>query len=498
MSTQPLVIRNGQSVAWADVPRVGIEELGAYLAHRVSHGGRLVAFSGMRRRDSGLEALAVVADDSAGTLGLLVTTLGDGYAALTLRCPQAHHFERELHEQWGVVPEGHPWLRPVRFPPGDGRDAIGIMDFFQVEGEEIHEVGVGPVHAGIIEPGHFRFCCHGEDVLHLEISLGYQHRGVERALVGGPDRRTIHYLETVAGDTSVGHALAYCEAVEALGERTCTPRAARLRAVALELERIANHVGDLGALAGDVGYLPTASYCGGLRGDVLNLTALLCGSRLGRGLIRPGGLGLAPGAEQLAELRERLARACQDTARAADLMRNASSVRARFERIGILDAESARSLGMVGPAARASGVAIDVRRDHPTGAYHDGRPVEIAHGTSGDVFARAEQRVLEIERSARYVDALLADPGDGECLASPQPPEVLASGKLVVSLVEGWRGEICHIALTGEDGRVARYKVVDPSFHNWYGLALALRGQAILDFPVCNKSFNLSYCGHDL
>jgi len=497
MSVRPLAIRNAVPVAWADVPRVGIEELAAYVAHRVRLGGRLVAFSGMRRGDSRLEALAVVADDSAGTLGLLLTTLGDAYVALTPSCPQAHHFERELHEQWGVLPEGHPWLKPVRFPAGADRPAIGMANFFRVTGEEVHEVGVGPVHAGIIEPGHFRFSCHGEEVLHLEISLGYQHRGVERALIGGPNRRTIHYLETTAGDTSVGHTLAYCQAVEALGGIGCAPRATRLRAVSLELERIANHVGDLGALAGDVGYLPTASYCGGLRGDVLNLTAMLCGSRLGRGLIRPGGLGLSPGADELAELRERLARVCRDAARAADLMRGASSVRARFERIGILDAESARSLGMVGPPARASGIDIDVRRDHPTGAYH-GQALEVALGSGGDVFARAEQRVLEIERSARLVDTLLADPGEGDCLAPAGPPARLVAGKLVVSMVEGWRGEICHIALTGEDGRFARYKIIDPSFHNWYGLALALRGQAILDFPVCNKSFNLSYCGHDL
>jgi len=451
----------------------------------------------MQRDGGGVEALAVIADDAAGKLALLRTTLDDIYPALTPYCPQAHHFEREIYEQWRIYPQGHPWLKPVRSPISGTRSGAGTADFFRVEGEEVHEVGVGPVHAGIIEPGHFRFSCHGEEVLHLEISLGYQHRGIERALVGGPDRRTVHYLETTAGDTSIGHALAYCQIIEALGGISCSPRAARLRALALELERIANHVGDLGALAGDVGYLPTASFCGGLRGDVLNLTALLCGSRLGRSFVRPGGVGMAPNAEQLADLRRRLAQTGQDSARAAALMRDASSVRARFERIGIVDKESAHSLGMVGPAARASGIDIDVRRDHPTGVHH-AHIVEVAIGCAGDVFARAEQRVLEIECSARLADALLADPGEGECLAPPGPPAALAGGQYVVSLVEGWRGEICHIALTGDDGRFARYKIVDPSFHNWYGLALALRGQAILDFPVCNKSFNLSYCGHDL
>ena len=173
-------------------------------------------------------------------------------------------------------------------------------------GEEVHEVAVGPVHAGVIEPGHFRFQCHGETVFHLEISLGYQHRGVERALVGGPNPRTIHYIETLAGDTSIAHAIAYCRAVESLSDTRVPPRAQVIRGIALELERVANHIGDLGALAGDVGFLPTMSYCGRIRGDVLNMTAMLCGNRFGRGLVRPGGVAFDLDDESVQELTRRV------------------------------------------------------------------------------------------------------------------------------------------------------------------------------------------------
>ena len=487
---------NAEAVAWAAIPSLEIEALYSHITNRVKAGQRLLALTGMRQGEGGVDTLVVLADDQSGTLKLLRSTLCNGYPSLTPRCPQAHYFERELYEQWGIHPEGHPWLKPVRFPPGDGRPPVGCPDFFEVRGEEVHEVGVGPVHAGIIEPGHFRFSCHGERILHLEISLGYQHRGLEKALPGGPDKRTQPYMETATGDSSVAHTLAYCQLIEALSGLRCSPDSERLRAVALELERLANHVGDLGAMSGDVGFLPTASFCGGLRGDLLNLTAMLCGNRLGRGLLRPGGLYYTPGLALLTDLRARLRTIHKATRSAVDLLWRSSSVRMRFDEVGILDPADAQALGMVGPVARASGIARDVRHDHALGAYRD-LSFEIPVGTEGSVFSRAMQRWLEIEQSAQFIDAWLDDPGMTECLVLEGPAR-LAPGQLLVSLVEGWRGEVCHIALTGDDGHFVRYRIIDPSFHNWYGLAVAMRGQAILDFPICNKSFNLSYCGHDL
>jgi Ni,Fe-hydrogenase III large subunit len=498
-------VHNGRAAALAEVPQLAVVEFRAHVIDSVAAGGRIVALFGQPLPRGGVRLFAVLAHGPGGPLSLCSADVGARYAALTPECAQAHWFEREIAEQWGVQPAGHPWLKPIRFHDpyggapsiwahGDAGVTVGAADFFTMHGADVHEVAVGPVHAGVIEPGHFRFQCYGERVFHLEISLGYQHRGVERALRGGPSKRTIHYIETLAGDTSIGHATAYCAAVEALAGCPPPARAQVLRGVALELERLANHTGDLGALAGDVAYLPTAAYCGRLRGDFLNLTALLCGSRFGRSLVRPGGIAFDLDERRAAELRERLAVALAGVRAAVNLLWDTPSALARFEGTGTVTRADCERLGLVGPAARACGVERDVRQEFPSGVF---RFVQIPSNTwdSGDVFARAYVRWLDIQRSAAFVAEQLAALPSGPIRVATGP---LAAHQVVVSLVEGWRGEICHVAMTDAQGRFAQYKVVDPSFHNWMGLAIALRDQEISDFPLCNKSFNLSYCGHDL
>ena len=304
----------------------------------------------------------------------------------------------------------------------------------------------------------------------------------------------MHYAETLAGDSTAAHATAYCRAVEALAATRVPGRAQFLRGLALELERVANHIGDLGALAGDVGFLPTASYCGRIRGDALNATALLCGNRFSRGMVRPGGVGFDIDDDVIDKLRQRLKAINRDAHSAVELLWDSPSVMARFDGTGTVRRKFAMQLGLVGVAARACGTARDVRRDFPYGIYRFAHiPVSTWH--TGDVFARAYVRWLEVSvRWRSWREQIEAMPG-GPVIAAAGPP---AADQATVTLIEGWRGEVCHVAITGHDGRFAACKVVDPSFRNWFGLAMALRNQQISDFPLCNKSFNLSYCGHDL
>jgi Ni,Fe-hydrogenase III large subunit len=499
--TSACIARNAEAVCVADIPLISIREFRDAVICEVAKGSRIAAFFG-RPAGKAIRLHAVLARDESGTLALISTDVAGLFPSLTPNCPQAHWFEREIAEQWGIVPSGHPWLKPIRFhSPYAGKtifdgtsNPVGVTEFFQVHGAEIHEVAVGPVHAGVIEPGHFRFQCHGENVYHLEISLGYQHRGVERAMTTGPLKRRIHLIETAAGDTTIGHVKAYCGAIEAMTGCHIPARAAFLRGIALELERLANHTGDMGALAGDVGYLPSMSYCGRIRGDFLNMTALLCGSRFGRGMVRPGGVGFDVDKPRIHELLSRIECAFKDVTGAVELMLNAPSVLARFEGVGAITPQTCHELGLVGPIARACGERRDVRHDFPCGIFRFSQiPVSTWH--TGDVFSRALVRWLEIQRSIQFVRDQASIIPDGEHRTDTGE---LQPGLMTVSLVEGWRGEICHVAATDGEGRLAYYKIVDPSFHNWFGLAIALRGEQISDFPLCNKSFNLSYCGHDL
>jgi Ni,Fe-hydrogenase III large subunit len=497
-----LGLRNRRCIPFASVP---LEDEGSFrgtVTTAVSSGWRLLSFFGMPDGQAGSRLVAVLADDGTGTLGATSTAVSDGFTSLTPVCPAAHLYEREIAEQCGIIPHGHPWLKPVRRHGPDhlstGREPSSgdreAYPFFRVEGEEVHEVAVGPVHAGIIEPGHFRFQTHGEEVLFLEIMLGYQHRGVERLLETEAPHRAMLVAESIAGDSVVGHAGAYCGAIEALARSRKTPRAQAIRGIALELERLANHIGDLGAMAGDVAFQPAAAYFGRMRGECLNLLMTISGNRYGRGLLRPGGVAFDLPAGMVSEARTRLEQLRDELGPVARLLFESPSVLGRLEGVGALSRKQCLELGFVGMVARACNLARDVRHDHPYGIYRFAH-IPVATAWAGDALARALVRRLEIQRSLEFVLEELNSLPAGEARVACGE---LQPNELAVAMEEGWRGEIVHVAITDDRGGLRRYKVTDPSFHNWTALALAMPGNQISDFPLCNKSFNLSYAGHDL
>lgn len=422
-------------------------------------------------------------------------------ASLTAECFPLHVFEREIAENEGITFKGNPWAKPLRYPynRADRNALMKDYPFYNIDSEETHQVGVGPVHAGIIEPGHFRFHCHGERVLHLEIQLGYQHRGVEDIMLSKETilQRAI-ISEDISGDTAVGHSTAFAGISESLAGKEPCNKLKIWRTIALEMERMAVHIGDTAALCGDVAYQIGQVTCEALRTMVINSMQDWCGNRFGKRLIRPGGSNFPLTNERAEIILKTLGEVRHRFLEVTDLIYNDSGIIARFENTGTLSVQQARLAGAVGMAARSSGLHRDIRKSHPSLAYSN-MNYSPALLDGGDVLARGMLRKMEVELSYKIIEELIMSlMTNNETVPAPDynlhyGPELMA-----VSLVEGWRGEICHCALTDTSGRIVKYKVKDPSLHNWTALALAVRNQEISDFPVCNKSFNLSYCGNDL
>jgi Ni,Fe-hydrogenase III large subunit len=487
--------KNNRPAALKSVPELSIEEFSRGLISECTAGKRVLGFFGMKEAADKTRIFATLADDESSAI-LLSSARFDNvknYPALTPNAPMFHIFEREFYEETGISPAGHPWLKPVRFPAGSA-DKMEEYPFFKVSGREIHEVAVGPVHAGIIEPGHFRFQCAGEAVKHLEIQLGYQHRGVEALFDNCKRRDMIHLAESVCGDTVVGHATAYASLIESLSGTQVTRKAYVIRAIALELERVAMHTAGLGAIAGDIAYLMGNAVFGANRTKIINTSLLICGSRSGHGLVRTGGVAFDIDEVKAKQIKENINEAYARIREMAEEMFTSPSVLSRLQQTGVVSKRDAIKTGMTGFAARASGVAVDSREDHPSGAYIH-FPVRKEVLESGDCFARAYLRYMEISQSVKLINEMCDNIPAGEIMAKKN---IMEPDSMCVSLVEGWRGGIVHIGITGNDGSLKKTKVKDPSFNNWYGLALAMRNNGISDFPVCNKSFDLSYCGNDL
>jgi Ni,Fe-hydrogenase III large subunit/Ni,Fe-hydrogenase III component G len=434
-----------------------------------------------------------------------------GYPSIAAKFPAASWFEREVMDFFGLVPDGHPnparvalhddwpdgaWALRRDFPADQTvpRVPSDSHPFRPVTGEGVFQVPVGPVHAGIIEPGHFRFGVAGEPVLDLQMRLFYAHKGTEKRFERLPWRHGLFLAESISGDTAVGHALAYAHAIERLADVTVPPRARLLRVVLLELERIYNHTADIGGVATDVAFTVAASRAQALREGLVRLQDQLFGTRLLKGTIAFGGVkhDLLP--QERDRLRAYLRRFEREFAGLITLLIDAGTFTDRVDGTGILTNQAARDLGIVGLAARASGVDGDFRRDHPHDGY-EGLQFEVPVEEGGDVRARLMIRAREVEQSLSILHQVLDAMPDAPICASL--PDQLPGRSSALGWVEAWRGPCTHWVSTDERGDIARVKVTDPSFLNWPGLIHATPGNIIPDFPVINKSFNLSYSGND-
>ncbi|MBY8345078.1 NADH-quinone oxidoreductase subunit C [Streptomyces spinosirectus] len=419
----------------------------------------------------------------------------------------AGRFEREMRDLFGIVPLDHPlprrlvrhfhwprgWypMRPDAGPAPAFGEQEGPYPFLEVEGDGVYEIPVGPVHAGLIEPGHFRFSVVGETILKLKARLWFVHKGVEKLFQGRSVAAGLPLAERISGDTAVGHALAYCLAVEEATGTEVPVAAQNARAMLLELERIHNHVADLGMLCNDAGHGVLNAQAQRVREQLLRLNKEITGHRLLRGGVVPGGAALHalpdPG---------RLKAIGEDVREIADLALGHSTVRDRFTGTAILHADAARTMGCLGYVARASGLGADARTGHPFTPY-DGTGLTVPVHDSGDVLARFLVRAEEIDVSLTLIEYFTEGLSAPMTVLSPPPPSA-AAPRTGVGIVEGWRGSITTRVELTPDGTLTRVKPVDPSFFNWPALPVALTDTIVPDFPLTNKSFNLSYAGNDL
>ncbi|HZM33407.1 MAG TPA: NADH-quinone oxidoreductase subunit C [Burkholderiales bacterium] len=408
-----------------------------------------------------------------------------------------HHRDSADQRKWlrhGAWPGGTFPLRKTfdggaSFPAGEDR-----YPFVRVEGEGVHEIGVGPVHAGTIEPGHFRFSIVGEKVLRLEERLGYKHKGVEKRFESLSPEAGARLAGRVSGDSTVAFAWAYCMALEASCGAQPPARAAALRGVALEMERIANHLGDLGYLGNDVALSFGFSQFWRLKEDLLRLNDALFGHRYLMDFVLPGGVAgdLVPGARR--RLLDALSTLEEEVETLRTIYEEHAGAQDRFIMTGQIIPELAAELGLCGPAGRASGQAHDLRAELPTAPYAD-LAVRMAGHIRGDVAARVSVRFEEIAESLRLVRALLAALPEGPLRIALEP---LRAGERGCGWVEGWRGDVFIALEAGDAGGLHRVHLRDPSWQNWPALERAVLGNIVPDFPLINKSFNLSYSGHDL
>lgn len=492
-----------------EVVRVTREHLGEAIAAQLARGFRLALVAAHEDGPAGPDArfrIVHVLLGSAGERVEVVVEIPRADAWLPTLAGVSYpagRFERELRDLYGIVPLDHPQpyrlVRHAHWPTGfhpmlsdadpnpDFGSDVGFP-FAEVTGKGVYEIPVGPVHAGLIEPGHFRFSVVGETIVRMYQRLYFVHRGVEKLFEGRRVADGIKLAERISGDTAVGHSLAYVMAVEDAQGIEVGERDRLVRALLLELERLYNHINDLGAIVNDTGFGIVNQHAGRLRETLLRHNARLTGHRLLRGAIRIGGADLltAPDLQLLASV-------AGEAAELVQLSTDHPMVANRLNTTAILPLERARTLGVLGYVARASGIAVDARADQP---FVDlGESFRIVTAEAGDVRARFDVRAGEVAVSAGLVADLTARIAD---LATSVPPTHPAGHGAGLGVVEAWRGTLVHRVEVNAEGFLTRVKVVDPSFATWPALGIALADTIVPDFPLANKSFNMSYAGNDL
>jgi Ni,Fe-hydrogenase III large subunit len=462
----------------ADVWRAAADQLGA---------GRLTLLG--LWAETGMAHMALL-DEPAGALGVLSLASANGhFPSVGARHAPAIRLERAARDLYGVFPDGladtRPWL-------DHGSDPLAYA-FLPVQGDNLHQIPVGPVHAGIIEPGHFRFTADGETVVRLEERLGYVHKGVEALLQGADIEAAARIAGRVSGDSTVAYALAFARAAESALQVQPPPRAVLLRAVMAELERIANHLGDIGGICNDAAFAIMLAHCGVLREQVLRAAASCFGHRLMMDCIVPGGVAVDLSTEGAAALRTLTSTVRRAFAPLAKLYDESASLQDRTVGAGIVSPALAQRFGAGGHVGRASGRTFDSRRV-PGYAPYDTLSFTVPVREQGDVNARVWIRIEEIGQSLGLIEQCLDRLAEGEIrvLLGPGGP---AEG---IALAEAFRGDVLVWLHIGADGRIARCHLRDASWFQWPLLEAAIEGNIVADFPLCNKSFNCSYSGHDL
>jgi Ni,Fe-hydrogenase III large subunit/Ni,Fe-hydrogenase III component G len=433
------------------------------------------------------------------------------FPSITPHIHASKWYEREIRDMFGLIAEGHPDLRRLvrheHWPKGTHplkkdfkwntvlERQQGQYAFRHIKGEGVLEVPVGPIHAGIIEPGHFRFSVAGEPIMQLEVRHFWKHRGVEKLFENHTLTTAAPLAERVSGDTTIGHSLAYCQAVETLLGLEVPRRARYLRSLFLELERLHNHLGDVGAICNDTAYTLAHAHCSRMKEQIMQLNDRLTGSRFLRGVNLVGGVAIDLAAAHLDEVIAELDRIEKDFSELEAIIFANASLTDRLETTGVLTQRLAWDHAAIGVVGRASSIDRDVRRDRPFAAYNE-LQVKVALYRYGDVRARMRVRMDEIHESVRLIREVRARIPQGPIMTAPT--RMPAAGEWALSAVEGWRGEILYFVMAGQDGAIQRCKVRDPSFVNWPAIQFAVLGNIIPDFPLINKSFNLSYAGNDL